>query len=64
MKKVSYANVVDSMIYTMVCCRLDIVHVVSSNSRHMANPSKEYWKALKWILRYLQGTWRLDLKFG
>ena len=30
----------------------------------MANPRKEHWKALKWILRYLHGTRDYGLVFG
>ena len=56
MDRVSYASVVGSVIYAMVCCRLDIAFVVSQVSRYMSNPRKEHWKALKWILRYLKGT--------
>ncbi|XP_073105908.1 secreted RxLR effector protein 161-like [Elaeis guineensis] len=64
MDRVSYANAVGSVMYTMVCCRLDIAHAMSSVSRYMANPRKEYWKALKWILRYLQGIRDYGLVFG
>lgn len=48
----------------MVCCSLDIAYAVSQVSRNMANPKKEHWKSLKWILQYLQGTQRLGLNFG
>eukprot|EP01018_Ginkgo_biloba_P039992 Gb_09614 [translate_table: standard] len=56
MSKVSYSSVVGSLMYAMVCTRLDIAHVVGVMSRFMNNPGKEHWEAVKWILRYLRGT--------
>ena len=42
--------------YAMVCTRLNISHAVGVVSRYMANPGKEHWLAVKWVLRYLRGT--------
>ena len=64
MERVFYANAVGSVIYTMVCCRSDIAYAMNTVSRYMANPGKEHWKALKWILRYLHGTRDYGLVFG
>ncbi|GJS61539.1 putative ribonuclease H-like domain-containing protein [Tanacetum coccineum] len=36
--------------------RPDIAHSVGVVSRYMAEPSKEHWKAVKRILRYIKGT--------
>ena len=33
-------------------------------SRFLANPGKQHWKAVKWILRYLNGTSHYCLCFG
>ena len=33
-------------------------------SHYKSNPSKEYWKAVQWIFRYLRGTTDSCLKFG
>ena len=30
----------------------------------MVNPSKDHWKAVKWIFRYLRGSSKLCLIFG
>ena len=56
MRGVSYALVVGSLMYTMVCTRLDITHTVSVVSGFLSNSSKEHWTIVKWILRYLRGT--------
>ena len=33
-------------------------------SKYMANPWKEHWEAVKWLLRYLRGTSSTSLCFG
>lgn len=63
MKNVPYASVVGSLMYAMVCTRPDIFQAVSLVSRYMHNPGKTHWHAAKWILRYIQGTVDLGLKF-
>ena len=52
MAVVPYASAIGSLMYAMVCTRLDIAHVVGVVSRYMANPGKEHWEAVKWLLRY------------
>ncbi|GJZ03033.1 retrovirus-related pol polyprotein from transposon TNT 1-94 [Tanacetum coccineum] len=64
MSKVPYANVVGSLMYLIVCTRLDITYAVSVVSRYLANPSKDHWEALKWILTYLSGTTNVGLVYG
>jgi hypothetical protein len=56
MSRVPYSSAVGSLMYAMVCTRLDIAHAMGVVSRYMNNPGKEHWEALKWILRYLRGT--------
>lgn len=57
MKKVPYANATGCLMYAMVCTRPDIAQAISVVSRYMANPGKQHWDAVKWILRYLKGSW-------
>ncbi|XP_058202223.1 secreted RxLR effector protein 161-like [Rhododendron vialii] len=64
MAQVPYANAVGSLMYAMVCTRPDISHAVSMVSRYMHDPGKGHWQAVKWILRYIQGTVNVGLKFG
>ena len=47
MAKVSYASAIGSLMYVMVCTRLEIAHAVGSVTRFMTNPSKRHWEAVK-----------------
>ncbi len=63
MARVPYASTIGSLMYAMVCTRLDISHVVGVVSKYMSNPGKQHWEAVKWILRYLRGTTEKCLTF-
>ena len=41
MSHVPYASAVGSLMYAMVCTRLDIAHAVGVLSRYMSKPRKE-----------------------
>ncbi|KAG8489147.1 hypothetical protein CXB51_017180 [Gossypium anomalum] len=64
MSHVPYSSAVGSLMYAMVCSRPDLSYAVSAVSRYMANPGKEHWKAVQWVLRYLRGTTDVCLQFG
>ena len=55
MARVPYANAVGSLMYAMMCTRLDICYAVGLVSRFQSNPGLAHWKAVKKILRYLKG---------
>jgi len=59
--EVSYTSVVASLMYAMVCMRSDIAQAVGVISRYMSSTRKEYWRALKWILRFLKGNLDMTL---
>ncbi|KAE8664469.1 hypothetical protein F3Y22_tig00112762pilonHSYRG00050 [Hibiscus syriacus] len=63
MAKVPYANVVGSLMYAMVCTRPNISQAVGFVSRYMHDPGERHWRAVKWILRYLQQTVDVGLVF-
>jgi hypothetical protein len=63
MSHIPYSTVVGNLMYAMIYTRPDLAHVVSVVSRFMHNPGKEYWNAVKWILRYLKGTSHFGLLF-
>ena len=56
MSRVPYTSAIGSLMYAMVCSRPDLSHALSVVSRYMANPGKQYWKAVQWIFKYLRGT--------
>ena len=64
MSNVPYASAIGSLMYAMVCTRLDISHAVGVVSRYMSHPGIEHWNAVKWILGYLRGTYSKCLHFG
>ena len=64
MSKVPYSSAVGNLMYAMVCTRPDIAHAMGVMRRYMKYTSKEHWKAVQWILRYLIGTTSHALCFG
>ncbi|XP_075487994.1 secreted RxLR effector protein 161-like [Primulina tabacum] len=64
MKNVPYSNAIGSVMYLMVSTRPDIAYSVSFLSRYMSNPSVYHWQAVKWLLRYLNGSVKHGLKFS
>lgn len=64
MSRVPYASVVGSLMYAMICTRLDIAQAVGAVGRFMADPGKDHWNVVKRILRYIKGTSDVALCFG
>ncbi|GJW66600.1 retrovirus-related pol polyprotein from transposon TNT 1-94 [Tanacetum coccineum] len=64
MEVVRDRNPEGSLMYLMVCTRLDIAYVVSIVSRYLENPGKNHCEALKWILKYLKSTADVGLVYG
>jgi hypothetical protein len=56
MSHVLYVSVVGSLMYAMVCTRLNIAHAVGFLSRYISKPRKEHWTILKRVFRYLRDT--------
>jgi hypothetical protein len=42
--------------YAQVCTHFDIAFVIGMLGRYQNDPGMDHWKAVKKILRYLQGT--------
>jgi hypothetical protein len=57
-----YQQAVGSLMYAMLCTRLDLAYPISVLRQHMANPSMEHM--VKQIFRYLQGSLQMKLQFG
>jgi hypothetical protein len=56
MSRFPYVSVVGSLMYEMVCTRLEIAHAVGVLSRYMSKPGKGHWTTVKRVFRYLHGT--------
>jgi hypothetical protein len=51
-----YKLTVGSLMYAMVCTRLDIVFVVGIVSRHLVNSRNTHWSIVERIMQYIKGT--------
>lgn len=64
MDSITYASIMASLMYVMICTMPEIAYVVSFISKYMANPGKSHWQALKCILRYIKGSLSRVLIYG
>ena len=62
-KKVTYSSVVGSLMYAMMGTRPDIAYAVGVLGRFSANPKRQHWTAAKRVLRYLNTTSSMELRF-
>ena len=56
MSRVPYASAVGSLMYAIICTRLDKRYAVGVFNRYMRNTRREHLVVVKWILQYLKGT--------
>ena len=56
MSKIPYSSVVGSLMYAMMCTRLNICYVIGLVSRFQSNSGIKHWMAVTRIMRYLKGT--------
>ncbi|XP_052482980.1 secreted RxLR effector protein 161-like [Gossypium raimondii] len=56
MSKVPYASTIESLMYVMLCTRLDICFAVGMVSRYQTNPGLRHWQVVKHIFRYIKRT--------
>ena len=56
MENVPYSNVIGSVMYSMISTRPDLSFAIFLLNRFMSNPGHEHWKALQWVLNYINGT--------
>ncbi|XP_066319998.1 secreted RxLR effector protein 161-like [Miscanthus floridulus] len=64
MSKIPYASVVGSIMYAMICTRLDVSYALSVTSRYQADPGESHWTLVKNILKYLRRTKDVFLIYG
>ena len=63
MKNVPYLEAVGMLMYAMLGTRPDIAFAVGVVSRYSSDPRYEHWVAVKRIMRYLQGTRDVALRY-
>ncbi|RXW16551.1 hypothetical protein EST38_g9310 [Candolleomyces aberdarensis] len=63
MKHVPYMNAVGALMYLAIATRPDIAYAVAKLAQFNATPGLKHWKAVKHLLRYLQGTKDLKLTY-
>ena len=56
MRQVTYASVVGSLMYAILCIRPNICYSIGMVSQYQSNPKPKHWQAVKHILKYLWRT--------
>ena len=56
MKRIPYASAIGSIMYAMLCTRIDVSCALRTCSRYQSDPSERHWIAVKNILKYLKRT--------
>ena len=56
MSMIPYASAIGSIIYAMLCTRLDVSYALSVTRRYQSNLGMGHWVAVKNILKYLRRT--------
>ena len=56
MRQISYASAMRSLMYAMLCTKLDICYSVGMVNRYQSNPRPKHWQAVKHILKCLWRT--------
>lgn len=56
MSRIPYASAIGSIMYAMLCTRIDVSCALSICSRYQSDPGERHWTAIKNILKYLKRT--------
>ena len=64
MKAIPYASAIGSIMYAMLCTRLDVCLAISPAGRYQSNPGVNHWTSVKNILKYLKRTKDMFLVYG
>ncbi|XP_052172245.1 secreted RxLR effector protein 161-like [Diospyros lotus] len=56
MENIPYANAIGTVMYSMISTRPDLAYSISLLSRYVSNSGKSHWDALKYMLRYINGS--------
>ena len=64
MSRIPYASAIGSIMYAMLCTRIDVSCALSTCSRYQSDPGEQHWTAVKNILKYLKRTKDMFLVYG
>ncbi|XP_031260540.1 secreted RxLR effector protein 161-like [Pistacia vera] len=64
MNKIPYVSATRSIMYVMLCTRIDISYALSICSRYQSYPSERHWITIKNTLKYLKRTKDMFLVCG
>ncbi|GKE93682.1 hypothetical protein Tco_1574777 [Tanacetum coccineum] len=54
--QLEYSRAIGCLIYAMTSTRLDIAYAIGRLSRYTSNPSRQSWKTITRVFKYLRGT--------
>ncbi|GKE33796.1 hypothetical protein Tco_1453118 [Tanacetum coccineum] len=61
--QLEYSRAIGYLMYAMTSTRLDIAYAVSRLSRFTSNHSRQHWKAITRVFKYLKGTINYGLSY-
>ncbi|GJX55267.1 zinc finger, CCHC-type containing protein [Tanacetum coccineum] len=61
--QLEYSRAIGCLMYAMTNTRLDIAYVVGRLSRFTSNPSRQHWKAITRVFKYLIGIMNYGLSY-
>ncbi|GJV26857.1 zinc finger, CCHC-type containing protein [Tanacetum coccineum] len=61
--QLEYSRAIGCFMYAMTSTRPDIAYAVGRLSRFTSNPSKQHWKAITRVFKYLRGTMNYGLSY-
>ena len=64
MSKIPYASTIGSIMYAMLCTRLDVSFALSITSRYQSDPGESHCAVVKNILKYLRRSKDMFLVYG
>ncbi|GJW59597.1 zinc finger, CCHC-type containing protein [Tanacetum coccineum] len=63
MDQLEYSRAIGCLMYAMTSTRSDIAYAVGRLSRFTSNPSRQDWKVITRVFKYLRGTMNYDLSY-
>ncbi|GJY00178.1 zinc finger, CCHC-type containing protein [Tanacetum coccineum] len=61
--QLEYSRAIGCLMYAMTSTRPDIAYAVGRLSRFTSNPSRQHWKAITRVFKYLRGTMNYGLSY-